>query len=233
MGSETVIAGRILVCDPNPQAQRALRVILRRSGYRVQTVATGEEALAWAERDHPQAVISEIDLPRLGGIDLCRLLRERTQIPILVVSAVDAESVKIEALENGADDYITKPFSPGELLARLAARLRAAPAELRFEADGLVIDLAAQQVTRSGHRVYLTPTEFALLRVLVTTRGTVTHRSLATKVWGPSSAALGPRMRTHVSNLRAKLDCDVIRTETGVGYSFVRPAQIDAPSEPE
>jgi two-component system KDP operon response regulator KdpE len=218
--------GRILVCDPSSQARRALQVVLRTAGYKAQTAATGKEALLWVDRDRPQAVILEVDLPDMSGIDVCRRLRQRGQMPILVVSRIDSETVKIEALKAGADDYITKPFSAGELLARLAARLRAAPSELRIETDGLIIDLATQQVTRAGQAVHLTATEFALLRVLATSAGTVTHRSLATQVWGPARGDVSGRMRTHIQNLRAKIDpangISVIRTEVGIGYSFVR-----------
>jgi two-component system, OmpR family, KDP operon response regulator KdpE len=224
-------AGLILICDPSPQAQRALQVILRTADYAAHTVTSGEEALLWTQQGRPQAVILEVALPGMSGIELCRELRQRDQMPILVVSSIDAEVTKIEALRAGADDYITKPFSPGELLARLAARLRAAPSELRFEAHGLVIDLAGQQVSRAGAPIHLTATEFALLRVLVTSRGTVTHSSLATKVWGSTHGDVRARTRTHIQNLRAKLDpadgTRVIRSQAGIGYSFVPDTTTD------
>ena len=221
----------VLVCDPSSQTQRALRVILRGAGYTVLSVGTGKEALAFAARDRPRAVILELTLPDLDGIELCRRLRRRGQMPILVLSAVCEESSKIQALESGADDYLTKPFSPGELLARLAARLRAAPSELRFEADGLVIDIPAHVVTIDGKEVHLTATEFALLRVLATSPGTVTHGTLARQVWGPSRSDAAQRMRTHIANLRAKLDrgrhSSVIRTDAGIGYRFAGRPQGD------
>jgi two-component system, OmpR family, KDP operon response regulator KdpE len=223
--------GRILVCDPSSQARRALQVVLRTADYKAQTTATGKEALFWVDRDRPQAVILELDLPDMSGIDVCRELRRRGQMAILVVSRIEAEGTKIKALEVGVDDYITKPFSAGELLARLAARLRAAPSGLRIETDGLIIDLSAQQVTRAGQAVHLTATEFALLRALVTSRGAVTHRTLATQVWGPAQGDIRDRMRTHIQNLRAKLDpgngTSVIRTEAGIGYSFAPSLPID------
>jgi len=216
----------ILVCDPDPGMQRALKVILRDAGYQVLTTGTGTEALDRAEVERPQAVILELALPDVGGVELCRHLRRHGEMAIIVLSAIDDEQVKIEALQSGADDYVTKPFSRGELVARVAARLRAAPSELRFEVDGLMVDLVARRVTVDGNEVHLTPTEFALLRVLATSRGPVTHRALASKVWGPPYGDAA-RVRTHIANVRTKLDPDrhrnLIRTETGVGYRFTRP----------
>jgi two-component system, OmpR family, KDP operon response regulator KdpE len=216
------MTGHVLVCDPSSQTQRGLRVILQEAGYKVQVTATANEALARADQDRPRAVITEVELPDLSGVEVCRRLRQRGQMPILVLSSIDADHTKIAALEAGADDYVTKPFSPGELLARLAARLRSTPSELRFEADGFVIDLTAQSVTRDGQAVSLTATEFALLRVLVTSRGIVSHGRLAKEVWGTSQDDVRPRLRTHVRNLRAKLHRvnrpSVIRTATAIGY---------------
>ena len=215
----------VLVCDPNPQIQRALRVILREAGYEAVTTAAAQEALEHAARDQPRAVILELALPDLDGIELCRRLRRRLDVPILVLSAIDDDEKKIAALTSGADDYVTKPFSPGELVARLAARLRAGRSPLRIEDDGLVIDLVGHTVTFDGKEVHLTATEFALLRVLATTRGTVGYRTLARKVWGVGRGEIVPRLRAHVANLRGKLDRgnrgSVIRTDVGVGYRFV------------
>ena len=214
--------------------QRALRLILRGAGYRVLLTGTGMEAIECAARERPQAVIQEVALPDLSGIELCRRLRRRGGMPILVLSEIDNERTKIEALECGADDYVTKPFSAGELLARLAARLRAAPTALRVERNGLVIDLAGHVVRRDGEVIHLTSTEFALLRVLATSEGTVTHRTLARKVWGRSRGDVAHRLRAHIANLRAKLDdghgASVIQTEIGRGYRFVERHQTDAPS---
>ena len=139
-------------------------------------------------------------------------------------STLDEEQAKIDALGSGADDYMTKPFSPGELVARLAARLRAAPTGLIFESDGLVIDLASHRATLGERDVHLTATEFALLRVLATSRGTVSYRTLAKRVWGSQRSDAAPRIRTHIANLRAKLDPgqhrELIETEVGIGYRF-------------
>jgi two-component system, OmpR family, KDP operon response regulator KdpE len=216
---------RILVCDPSPQMQRALRVILRGAGYKVLLTGTGHDAIECAARERPQAVIQEVALPDVSGIELCRWLRRRGGMPILVLSEVDDERTKIEAIESGADDYVTKPFSAGELLARLAARLRAAPSPLRVERDGLVIDIAGHTVTRCHQALHLTATEFALLRVLVTSEGTVSYQTLETKVWGRSRGNVARRVRSHIANLRAKLDdgrgASLIQTEIGTGYRFV------------
>jgi two-component system, OmpR family, KDP operon response regulator KdpE len=216
--------GRVLVCDPSTQIQRALKVILRDAGYKVQAAVTGRTALQRAAQARPSAVILELTLPDMDGIEVCRSLRRCGPMPIIVLSEIDEEGAKIAAFESGADDYLTKPFSPGELLARLASRLRTAPTPLRFDADGLTIDLAAHLVRLDGREVHLTPTEFMLLQVLATSNGTVSHRTLATRVWGLQRSEAMPRMRAHVANLRAKLDREgrrsIIRTEPSIGYRF-------------
>jgi two-component system, OmpR family, KDP operon response regulator KdpE len=221
---------RILVCDDDRQIVRALRLMLREAGYDVITSETGEGALDRAAVDGPHAAIVDLMLPDLPGIEVCRRLREWSDIPILVLSAVDDEAVKIEALQNGADDYVTKPFGPGELVARVAALLRRAgrgAAEPRIEADGLVVDLAAHRVTLDGEEIRLTPIEFSLLRVLATNRGLLmTHRAILTEVWGPSYDDAMPLLRTHIANLRGKLAAgghgrNFIRTDAGIGYRFM------------
>jgi len=217
----------VLVCDPSPQIRRALQTMLRDAGYKVIFAATGAEAMRLVDAARPQAILLELELPDVDGIELCRWLRVRGDLAIVVLSSIDDERSKIDALENGADDYVTKPFCPGELIARLAARLRAAPSALRFELDGLTIDLVAHLVTVNGRDVHLTPTEFALLRVLATSSGPVSYRALASNVWS-LSGDVTPRLRTHIANLRAKLDGDhrrdLIRTEAGVGYRFALPS---------
>jgi two-component system KDP operon response regulator KdpE len=217
-------SGRVLVCDSSTQVQRALKVILRDAGYKVQAAVTGRAALERAAQARPSAVILELTLPDMDGIEVCRSLRRCGPMAIIVLSEFDEDGTKVAAFENGADDYLTKPFSPGELLARLAARLRAAPSPLRIEADGLLIDLAAHLVQLDGREVHLTPTEFTLLQVLATSNGTVSHRTLATRVWGLQRSEAMPRMRAHVANLRAKLDREgrrsIILTESSIGYRF-------------
>jgi two-component system, OmpR family, KDP operon response regulator KdpE len=220
---------RILVCDDDAQIRRALSLILRDAGYEVLMTASGEEALDSAAVDRPHLAIVDLLLPDQHGIDLCRHLREWTEIPILILSAIGDEQTKIDALHHGADDYVTKPFGPGELVARVQAALRRAgrdPTEPRVEADGLVVDLAARTVTVDGSEVHLTPTEFSLLRFLVLNRGMLmTHRQLLSEVWGPEYADATPVLRTHIANLRSKLQVDgrerrLIRTDSGIGYRF-------------
>ena len=220
---------RILVCDDDPQIQRALRLVLREAGYEVLVTGTGEEALDRAALGKPHAAIVDLMLPDMHGIEVCRQLRSWSEMPILVLSALGEESMKIEALESGADDYVTKPFGPGELIARLKASLRRAgrePAEPRIEVDGLVIDLAAHAVWLDGEEVRLTPIEYSLLRVLAGNRGLLmTHRQLLIEVWGPDHADATSLLRTHIANLRGKLQAgdshtSFIRTDAGIGYRF-------------
>ena len=218
---------RILVCDDDPQIRRALSLILREAGYEVLLCASGEEALDRAAVAGPHLAIVDLLLPDCHGIELCRRLREWSEMPILVLSALGEEQTKIDVLHSGADDYVTKPFGPGELVARVHAALRRAgrdPAEPRVEAGGLVVDLAAHAVWVDGEEVRLTPTEFSLLRVLVLNRGLLmTHRQLLTEVWGPQYADATPVLRTHIANLRSKLQSGdgqrrLIRTDSGIGY---------------
>jgi two-component system KDP operon response regulator KdpE len=220
---------RILVCDDDPQIRRALGLILRDAGYEVLLSSTAEEALDRASVAGPHLAIVDLLLPDRPGIELCRRLREWSQMPILVLSAVGDEQTKIEALHQGADDYVTKPFGPGELVARVKAALRRAgrdASEPRIEAGGVLIDLAAHSVSVDGEEVHLTPTEFSLLRVLALNRGLLmTHRQLLTEVWGPEYADATPVLRTHIANLRGKLqagdqDRRLIRTDSGIGYRF-------------
>jgi two-component system KDP operon response regulator KdpE len=187
----------------------------------------GEEALDVAAVAGPHAAIVDLMLPDMSGIDVCRRLREWSDMPILVLSAMDEEESKIEALRSGADDYVTKPFAHGELVARVEAALRRAgrvTGDPRVEADGLVVDLAAHTVTLDGEEIHLTPLEFSLLRMLALNRGLlITHRQLLTEVWGPEYADATPLLRTHIANLRRKIEPDgrrFIRTESGIGYRF-------------
>jgi two-component system, OmpR family, KDP operon response regulator KdpE len=224
------VAGeRILVCDDDPQMLRALRLVLRGAGYEPLATSSAEEALDRAAIAGPHAAIIDLMLPDRPGIEVCRELRAWSELPIIVLSAIDEEAAKIEALQSGADDYVTKPFAPGELVARVQAVLRRAgraETEPRIQVDGLVVDIAAHVVTLDGEELHLTPLEFALLRALVTNRGLLmTHRKLLSEVWGPEYEDATPLLRTHIANLRRKLAAGAgqrrfIRTDSGVGYRF-------------
>ena len=221
---------RVLTCDDEPRIVHALKVILRGEGYAVLTAASVDEALNLVAVRAVDAAIVDLVLPDGDGITLCRRLREWSDMPIIVLSAVGDEQQKVLALEAGADDYITKPFGPRELLARLKAMLRrvspaAEDSVITFQ--GFEIDLAAHVVRRDEDEVHLTPTEFDLLRVLVRNRGRLmTYRALLTELWGPGYAGDTQVLRTHIARLRRKIDPPVgaskhaIRTEPGVGFRF-------------
>ena len=215
---------RVLVVDDEPQILRALRVVLREAGYEAVPAATAEEALDRAAIRPPDAAIVDLVLPDGDGVEVTRRLREWSEMPIIVLSAVGDEGEKVRALEAGADDYVTKPFGPRELVARLQAALRRAgrPAdEPTVRADGLEVDLAARVVRVDGEEVHLTPIEFDLLRTLTRHRGRLlTHRALLVEVWGPEYANDTAVLRTHIANLRRKIGSRHIRTDPGVGYRF-------------
>lgn len=217
----------VLVCDDELQILRALRVVLKDAGFQVVTAAGAEEAVDTASVHPPHAAIIDLVLPDGDGVEVCRRLREWSEMPILVLSAVGEEAEKIRALNAGADDYVTKPFSPGELVARLNAVLRRAqgnPSEPIISANGLEIDIAAHEVRRDGTAVHLTKTEFELLHTLAANRGRLmTHRSLLVDVWGPGYADDKQVLRAHMANLRRKIETNgrrYIRTDPGVGYRF-------------
>ncbi|MGA9874267.1 MAG: response regulator transcription factor [Solirubrobacteraceae bacterium] len=223
------VAVRILVVDDEPQILRALRVVLRDAGFEVVPAETAAEALDRAAVRPPEAAIVDLMLPDLDGIDVTRRLREWSDMPILVLSAVGEEEQKVRALQAGADDYVTKPFGSRELVARLQAALRRGgrtDEEPRIEAGELQIDLAARSVSRAGEAVHLTPIEFDLLRVLARNRGRLmTHRALLTEVWGPEYVDDVQTLRTHIARLRAKIESEgssprCIVTDPGVGYRF-------------
>jgi two-component system, OmpR family, KDP operon response regulator KdpE len=219
---------RILVVDDEQQILRALRVILREAGFEALPASTGEEALDVAAIQPPDAGIVDLLLPDMDGVELCRRLREWTQMPLIVLSAVGDEDAKVRALAAGADDYVTKPFGPRELIARLQANLRRiapGPEEAQLQVDGLEVDLARRVVSVDGAEVHLTPTEFDLLSQLVRNRGRLlTHRELLIAVWGPGYGDDTQVLRAHIANLRRKIEPPggrrYIRTDPGVGYRF-------------
>ncbi len=221
---------RVLVVDDEPQIVRALKVVLREAGYEAVPAETAAEALDLAAVRPPEAAIVDLVLPDLDGVELTRTLREWSEMPILVLSAVGEEEQKVRALAAGADDYITKPFGARELVARLQAALRRvvrADDEPAISVDGLEIDLAARVVRRDGEPIHLTPIEFDLLRVLARNRGRLmTHRKLLAEVWGPEYVDDIQPLRTHIARLRAKIEPAgltaprYIVTDPGVGYRF-------------
>jgi two-component system KDP operon response regulator KdpE len=220
---------RVLVCDDEPQILRALRITLRDAGFDVIPATTVAEALDAAALHAPDAAILDLLLPDGDGIQIMRSLREWSALPIIVLSAVGEEDEKVRALQAGADDYVTKPFSPRELVARLQAVLRRARSvadEPVLRAGDIELDLAAHAVRRAGVAVHLTPIEFRLLTALMTRPGRlITHAALLTEVWGPAYADDVATLRTHLANLRRKIEPDDpsrrhIRTDAGVGYRF-------------
>lgn len=227
---------RVLVVDDEPQIRRALGTNLRARGYVVDLAADGEEALRQAADHHPDVVVLDLGLPGIDGIEVIRGLRGWTSIPIVVLSVRADESDKVEALDAGADDYVTKPFGMNELLARLRAAVRrAAPAEEEaiVRTADLVIDLASKRIRRTGEgeEVHLTPTEWHIVELLVRNRGKlVGQRQLLQEVWGPSYEKETNYLRVFMAQIRRKLEPEPGRprsflTEPGMGYRFVVPEE--------
>jgi two-component system KDP operon response regulator KdpE len=223
---------RVLVVDDEPQIVRGLKVILRDAGYEVGIAENKEEALAALSVRPPDAMVLDLLLPDGSGVEVCREVRAWSQLPILVLSAIGDEREKVRALDAGADDYVTKPFNPEELLARLRALLRRGGEEAggsKLSLGELEIDLAAHSVRREGDEVHLTPIEFNLLRVLATNPGKlVTQRQLLHEVWGPGYENETHYLRVHFAHLRGKLEPEPSRprflvTEPGVGYRLRLP----------
>ncbi len=218
---------RILVVDDELAIRRFLRVSLRAQGYNIFEAATAEEALQEVAMHRPDLVILDLGLPDQDGTEVVRELREWTQLPVIILSIRDQDSAKVAALDAGADDYLTKPFTLGELTARIRVALRHAAQGLTnervFSTGDLTIDLARRLVKRSGQMVRLTPIEYNLLQVLVTHAGkVVTHHQLLQAVWG-NREGKPHALRVHISNLRNQLETDpgrphYILTEPGVGY---------------
>jgi two-component system KDP operon response regulator KdpE len=222
----------VLVVDDEPNIRRALRVWLEEHNFDVILAATGEEALDLAATRSPDVVILDLVLPDITGLDVCRGLREWSQAPIIVLSAKGEERDKIEALDEGADDYLTKPFGMGELLARIRAVLRrveGGSASPVLRGGDLQLDQAKRLVTVSDREVHLTPTEYEMLRLLMSNAGKVlTHRTLLRTIWGPSHEDASETLRVFIAQLRRKIEPEVhrptyIRTEPGVGYRFREP----------
>jgi len=220
---------RVLVVDDEQPILRALGTNLRARGYTIDLAPRGEDALALAARHRPDAVILDLGLPGMSGVEVIEGLRGWTTVPIIILSARGAERDKVAALDAGADDYVTKPFGMDELLARLRASLRRnapAPESALVETPDFVVDLAAKRVRRGGDEVRLTPTEWGLVEVLVRNAGKlVSQRQLLQDVWGPQYGEETNYLRVHMAHIRRKLEPEVSRpryfiTEPGMGYRF-------------
>jgi len=222
-------SAEILVIDDEVQIRRLLRLTLESAGYRVREAETGLLGLTEASLKRPDALILDLGLPDPGGLEILRRLREWSQLPVLILSVRGEEADKIAALDAGADDYLTKPFGGGELLARLRVLLRRAqPAgEVSALAFGDVeVDYVKRIVTKAGAEVHLTAKEYALLRLLLQHRGkVVTHRQLLRDVWGENAGDSTHYLRVYMTHLRQKLESDparpqFLKTESGIGYRF-------------
>jgi two-component system KDP operon response regulator KdpE len=220
---------RVLVVDDEPQIRRALRLVLRANGYEVTEVGAGEAALDALASAAYDLIILDLVLPDVDGVEICRRVREWSEMPVLILSAHGDDDIKVQALDEGADDFVTKPFSAPELLARMRRALRraaivAAPRQPVVTIGDVEVDLSRRRVLRGGEEVHLTPTEYELLRVLVQDAGRViTHGHLLRSVMGRGYEDATGTLRVHVASLRKKLESDpsrprVIKTEAGVGY---------------
>lgn len=221
---------RILLVDDDPAITRTVAIGLRAHGYDLRTATDGRTAVDLGRTDQPDLLILDLGLPDISGVEVLRQLRTWSHVPVIVLSARDGSDDKVEALDVGADDYVTKPFGMDELLARVRAAVRrsgANQAPETVESPAFRIDLAAKQVWRDADEVRLTPTEWGLLQALVTRPGRlVSQRQLLHEVWGPAYNAETNYLRVHMANLRRKLEPDPSRpryfiTEPGMGYRFV------------
>jgi two-component system KDP operon response regulator KdpE len=221
---------KLLVIEDEAPLRRALRIFLEAHEYQVVLAGSGTEGLSLAAREHPDAVILDLGLPDMDGVDVAGALRGWSTVPVVVLSARDAEAVKVAALDAGADDYVTKPFGMNEFLARLRAALRRAvpPTDApTLETKDFVVDFGAKQVRRDDEPVHLTPTEWQIVEVLARHRGKlVTQQQLLQQVWGPAYETETHYLRIYLSQIRRKLEPDPSRpryfiTEPGMGYRFV------------
>jgi two-component system KDP operon response regulator KdpE len=221
---------KILTIEDEQEIRRFLRVSLSHHGYLLVEAENGAGGIVQAAQQQPDLIVLDLGLPDMDGLEVIRRVREWSQLPIIVLSARGQEREKVTALDAGADDYLTKPFSVGELLARIRVALRHQTAGLRsgdeavFQVDKLKVDLARRQVLVDGRQVHLTPTEYRLLTTLVKHAGKViTHRQLLKEVWGPDSVYENHYLRVFMAQLRQKIESDPARprhllTEPGVGY---------------
>jgi two-component system KDP operon response regulator KdpE len=227
------MSGRILIIDDEPQITRVLRASMAAQAYDVRIANDPEEGLRTFQEWQPDLVVTDLMMPGMSGVELCRAIRSHGDTPIIVLSVRDHERSKVEALDAGADDYVTKPFGIQELLARVRAHLRRAPerGSSAVEAGDFMLDATAHSITVLGKPIHLTPKEFDLLVHLARNAGKVmTHRALLTAVWGAQSVQQPEYLRVFVGQLRKKLEAETgrqyIQTEPWVGYRFV-PEGID------
>ena len=220
----------VLVIDDEVQIRRLLRVTLEANGYRVLEAATGSDGIVETAQRKPDAVVLDLGLPDLDGLTVLKRLREWSRVPVLILTVRDADDEKVAALDSGADDYVTKPFSTAELLARLRTALRHAqplPENAVFHSGDMEVDLSSRRITVRGKEVKLTPTEYSFLRLLVRNAGrVVTQRQILTEVWGPNAVEQTQYLRVYAAHLREKLEADpsrpeLILTEPGVGYRLI------------
>jgi two-component system KDP operon response regulator KdpE len=220
---------RILVCDDDAPLLQALSISLGARGYDVSVAHSGEEGIQQAAADQPDLILVDLGLPGIDGVGVIREVRRWSAVPIVVLSARHQSVDKVEALDAGADDYVTKPFGVDELLARLRASLRRSPAtagEARVQVEGFIVDLADRRVTREGADVHLTPKEWGLIEVLVRQPGRlVPQRQILKEVWGPEYETETEYLRVLMARVRRKLEADPsrprhFRTEPGMGYRF-------------
>jgi two-component system KDP operon response regulator KdpE len=227
---------KILVVDDEPQIRRMMRATLTSNGYQVDEAKTGEEALETFRTFLPDLVLLDLNMPGMGGLEACRSMREGSDVPIIILTVRNAEKEKVEALDAGADDYVSKPFGMQELMARIRAALRRAPGSLQsgphgFASDDLEIDFDQRRVRVQEKNVRLTPKEFELLRHLVAHGGKpVPHRELLQAVWGPDYGDETDYLRVFINHLRRKIEPDPSRpkyvlTEPWVGYRFAIPEE--------
>ncbi len=219
-----------LIVDDEVQIRRLLRVVLEAEDYQVHEAETGQQGLTETASRRPDIILLDLGLPDLDGLEVLKRLREWSEAPVLVLSVRDDEAGKVAALDAGAEDYVTKPFSTPELLARLRTAQRKTRPEEEvsvFKSGDLIVDLTARVVTRGGHHIKLTATEYALLRLFVRHPGRVlTHRHILREIWGPKSEEHRQYLRVYITHLRQKIERDpaspiLIKTEPGIGYRLV------------
>jgi two-component system KDP operon response regulator KdpE len=229
MSTPTMEKSRVLVVDDEPQITRVLRTVLSSHGYQVRTAAEGEAALADLSEWRPELVITDLYMPHMDGVELCRRIRAISAVPIIVLSVKGEERSKVEALDSGADDYVTKPFGIDELLARVRAALRRSSGDgeiASFEAGEFRVDLEGRRVHARGQEVRLTPKEFDLFVYMARhPNRVITHRTLLEAVWGEASQEQPEYLRVFMGQLRKKLEPDpsnpkYLVTEPWVGYRF-------------